>query len=467
MSLPINSGVTPSVAARRQAAMHRTSAVTTPTPDQGAPVTDRSEVQASPEPQVQRTASGVVTHYQKSLAGTALKAALPAGTLLPAAVVLNAFTDNQGNTQVSAQFADDPKSKPLETGVTNDGVMYVNPDPKNANAPLLMFDPGNNDYGLVSKEEVQGDGSRRFLLQETVHADGSQTLIQDHNIAADGGRSYNQVERDTGGNVTSAKAVTIAGGIVQQTPLTARFSSNAVSLNAVQPAAEPPAAQQGFMGVLRGLFTSEHPDPATAQRASSSAFRTFSTAMNFMRQNDEPVDFMESFVPKSSMPTKVRVQRGDMLSLPAEGVATTINSEGEWFGGIDRALRSRCGTQYEEQARARMPLTDGDVFIAERQQEHSGNFEKVLYMVDDFKSPIDEVLYKGLKAADAAGMESINLPTFRMGVMARHFDPEETIALTAKALRRFQSENPENLKTINLVVRSSSEVASKFERALR
>ena len=72
-----------------------------------------------------------------------------------------------------------------------------------------------------------------------------------------------------------------------------------------------------------------------------------------------------------------------------------------------------------------------------------------------------------LKAADSSGMQSVNLPAFRTGVMAGAVETEDqAVTAMADAIKRFRADNPSNLKDINVVVFRNQELSKKFSQAL-
>ncbi|MBI2062436.1 MAG: hypothetical protein HYT64_01985 [Candidatus Yanofskybacteria bacterium] len=65
-----------------------------------------------------------------------------------------------------------------------------------------------------------------------------------------------------------------------------------------------------------------------------------------------------------------------------------------------------------------MPLLDGQTVVAFRKgRAHDGAFVNVVFVVDDLKRPLHQVIYDGLRAASDAGFKSVSLPPVRMGVM--------------------------------------------------
>ena len=102
----------------------------------------------------------------------------------------------------------------------------------------------------------------------------------------------------------------------------------------------------------------------------------------------------------------------------SSAIITAINSGGAWFGGIDGAIQNVAGNMFHAQAAANMPLTDLQTIVAEGHSNgHQGRFDNVVFVVDDLQSPLEDVVYEGLKAAHKQKYPVVSLPTIRMGVM--------------------------------------------------
>ncbi len=101
----------------------------------------------------------------------------------------------------------------------------------------------------------------------------------------------------------------------------------------------------------------------------------------------------------------------------ADALITAINSGGMWFGGVDGAIMRVAGSQYHKQA-ATMKLNDLDTVIARgNRNSHSGHFDNVVFVIDDLKSDLHQVIFRGLDSADEAGFKVVTIPAMRTGVM--------------------------------------------------
>src|SRR3990167_1163934 len=112
--------------------------------------------------------------------------------------------------------------------------------------------------------------------------------------------------------------------------------------------------------------------------------------------------------------TSISVVSGDIARVKADALITAINSGGAWFGGIDGVISRAAGDLFHAQAGAAMPLTDGQTVVAHSNgRAHKGAFTNVVFVVDDLRRPLREVVQSGLRAAADAGAQSVSLPTIR------------------------------------------------------
>lgn len=167
---------------------------------------------------------------------------------------------------------------------------------------------------------------------------------------------------------------------------------------------------------------------------------------------------------------RLQVIEGDITKIKADAIVTAINSEGLWFGGIDRAIQIVAGNLYHYQAQRAMPLKDLQTVIAKRKgKKNLGLFEDVVFVVDDLVSPLNKVIYTGLEAANNEGYQSILLPTIRMGVMNGVVEKTEgeAIGKMAKGINEFLSEYAKKtkLENISFVVYNNTPLARKLNSA--
>ena len=146
--------------------------------------------------------------------------------------------------------------------------------------------------------------------------------------------------------------------------------------------------------------------------------------------------------------TRVIVKSGDVTKdVQADALVTLINSEGMWFGGVDGAIMRVAGGLFHSQARA-IPLKDGDVVVAKRgSNSHNGSFKDVIFVVDDLKQPLSNLMYSALREAKVQGYKIVAFPLMRTGVMLGAVEPDvkAVVEQIMIALNKFIADDDWNL----------------------
>lgn len=166
--------------------------------------------------------------------------------------------------------------------------------------------------------------------------------------------------------------------------------------------------------------------------------------------------------------TSVSVVSGDIARVKADALITAIHSGGLWFGGIDGVINRAAGYLFHSQAAKASPLKDGQIVIAHSNgHAHDGAFTDVIFVVDDLKRPLHEIVYGGLKAASDAGFKSVSLPTVRMGKMLGVVEKSvnEAVAEMAKGVQKFLADR-NTLKSITFVVYNDPKTQTLLQKAL-
>lgn len=152
--------------------------------------------------------------------------------------------------------------------------------------------------------------------------------------------------------------------------------------------------------------------------------------------------------------TNVNVVSGDIAQVEADALITAINSSGMWFGGIDGVIQRAAGDLFHRQAAAG-ELVDGNAIVARGNgKAHRGKFAHVVFVVDDLKQQLRNVILAGLRAAEEAGFKSVTVPTIRMGVMlgAVEKTTQEAVNEMAEGVQTFLTESPTSVQHITFVV---------------
>jgi len=122
----------------------------------------------------------------------------------------------------------------------------------------------------------------------------------------------------------------------------------------------------------------------------------------------------------------------------ANALITTINPNGEWHGITDNAITSCSGQMFHDQARAEMPLVDGQVvYYAPEQGSHSGKFDGVLFAVDDHSRSLYDVVYAALVAAAQLDLRTVSIPCPRLSLRMDEVTRRRALGDLARAINDF------------------------------
>jgi len=159
----------------------------------------------------------------------------------------------------------------------------------------------------------------------------------------------------------------------------------------------------------------------------------------------------------------IGVHQGDITHTPkpVQAIITPINSGGMWFGGIDRAIMRTAGSQYHAQAQKSLGrIKQNDTIRATRKAVHDGHFTEVLFVIDDLESPLSDVIFASLKAAEEATYRMVAMSAMRTGVMLGSV--EKTLRETVQQMRigfdRFREAYPDSHLNVLIVVYSNTEL---------
>ena len=137
----------------------------------------------------------------------------------------------------------------------------------------------------------------------------------------------------------------------------------------------------------------------------------------------------KTFTTSTGRTNKITLLKGDIAQVPAQAMITAINSGGMWFGGIDGVIQKHAGDQFHRQASAAMPLRHLDTVRAFKRHSHSAQFDDVLFVIDDLRTPLRDVVYKAFEAVGNAGYKTVSLPAIRTGVMLGTVEPDAQSAV--------------------------------------
>ncbi len=168
------------------------------------------------------------------------------------------------------------------------------------------------------------------------------------------------------------------------------------------------------------------------------------------------------------MAIKVNVIDGDIAVVPAQAIITAINSEGMWYGGIDRVITRAAGSQFHEQAAEALRADPAvKAVVCKQLGWHHGRFAEVVFVIDDLDEPLYEVVRRGLVEASQAGYERVSMPAIRFGVMRSLGGTEaEKIDGIARAIKDQQADPANRLKEVSVVVYADRVLSAQLRRRI-
>ena len=165
---------------------------------------------------------------------------------------------------------------------------------------------------------------------------------------------------------------------------------------------------------------------------------------------------------------KVQVFQGDIAQVPVDALITAINSSGMWFGGIDGVIQRCAGLQFHNQAADTLVFDPtAKVVVAPWKHHHEGQFQNVVFTIDDVNEPLEDVVRRGLDAAAREGFRAVSMPAIRLGVMKDLGGTQaEKVRDIVNAIREHEKalENP--LHEITIVIYNDAALAQDFTREL-
>ncbi|MBI5003644.1 macro domain-containing protein [Candidatus Kaiserbacteria bacterium] len=169
--------------------------------------------------------------------------------------------------------------------------------------------------------------------------------------------------------------------------------------------------------------------------------------------------------------TQVKVASGDIARVQADALITAINSGGAWFGGIDAVINRVAGNLFHDQAGKAMPLKDGQTVVAlSNNSAHDGAFKNVVFVVDDLKQSLHQVIYNGLRSASESGFRKVSLPTIRMGFTLGVVEKDigEAVDEMVRGVRAFLAEHPGTpIEDITFVVYKDLDTLGRLDDAFQ
>ncbi|MGM0509282.1 MAG: hypothetical protein ACQERZ_09015 [Fusobacteriota bacterium] len=138
------------------------------------------------------------------------------------------------------------------------------------------------------------------------------------------------------------------------------------------------------------------------------------------------------------------IVRGDVCDVKAQALITAVDSGGLWCGQVDEAIRKGIGSYYHDGLINKMkvhngPFWDGEVVIIEGDEENTPKFKDIIFVIDDFKKPLHEILEGAINKAIKTGYKKVILSAIRTG---------ESFGKVEKSIEEVVNEVKESLKHI-------------------
>src|SRR6266568_3171215 len=164
----------------------------------------------------------------------------------------------------------------------------------------------------------------------------------------------------------------------------------------------------------------------------------------------------------------INVLEGDITKIPTQAIVTLINSGKMWFGGVDGAIMRVAGNQFHR-VPAGLTLSDGEVVIAEgpHPATHNGQFSDVIFVVDDLKRPLGELVELALDKAYRQEYATVSFPAMRTGVMAGAYerDAREAALQMVEGMKRSITRHMQPI-TVNIVIYSDAVIRALLTKTI-
>jgi O-acetyl-ADP-ribose deacetylase (regulator of RNase III) len=164
----------------------------------------------------------------------------------------------------------------------------------------------------------------------------------------------------------------------------------------------------------------------------------------------------KNFTTSTGAVKTISLVKGDIATVPAQAMITSVNAQGMWWGAIDNVINRACGTddtdnQFHNQIRSFAErhggrLLQNDVIVAKKKQSHTGRFQDVIFVIDFPSGPLRKVISSGLQAGGEAGYNTVSLPAIRTNVMLGvvEKDAREAVGELLTGITEYFQANPDS-----------------------
>lgn len=156
-----------------------------------------------------------------------------------------------------------------------------------------------------------------------------------------------------------------------------------------------------------------------------------------------------------------------ITQLPVDAIITTLSSDGRSLNATDEAIIELVGMHFHDRVRRALPTKDGTALYMRRIQQYMVRFDGVIFVIDDGKRSISEIISNTLVAADKEHLNYVSLAVPRVDTRDIFMDKsfEHACSETRRAIDKHHHNNPNSrLRIINVCVGPHREL---LERALQ
>jgi O-acetyl-ADP-ribose deacetylase (regulator of RNase III) len=159
----------------------------------------------------------------------------------------------------------------------------------------------------------------------------------------------------------------------------------------------------------------------------------------------------------------------DASQVKADALISAVQLHGFCHGGINAMIEREGGSCYSRQVEAAKPLVDGRTLVAKGDAESKAKFDHVVFVADDMRQPLHQLVLNALTAADDAGLKHVSLPALRtgwnFGFLEKSYD--EVAAETVKGVNLFLAAGRKSVEKISFVVHNNPRLLSLLEAAAK
>jgi len=154
------------------------------------------------------------------------------------------------------------------------------------------------------------------------------------------------------------------------------------------------------------------------------------------------------------MRTLVRVVAGDPTRVPADAIIAFIDASRFVFGRIFIELGKVGGKTFVEQVQEHGFRRNGELIPTTSRGSYGGGFNRVVFVVDNHTTPLNQLVLPALHELDSAGTGriAINLPPDRLLEDGTHQSTEALLDEFTNMMDTFVAAPPKHVFEVTIVV---------------